>query len=146
MNIFYHQNLLGLTHISTMKGLTFNSCSVSEDQQIIESTSHGILPSLQHVTPRELAAALLEQVDTTHLSLLLSMPATTYTHHLPHWLRHSLQLFCCSKVPSLPLWLPLHSARQSFPALHHAPLYVYKVLSPLPPLTPSFSPPLFWSA
>lgn len=35
--------------------------------------------SLQHVTPRDLAAALLGQVGTIPLSLLLSSPDTTYT-------------------------------------------------------------------
>lgn len=97
---------------------------------------HGILPSLQHVLPRELAVALLGQVDIIHVSLFLSSPATTYTHHLPHWLQHSLQIFCCSNVPSLPLWLPLHC--QSSPALHHAPLCVHKVLPRLPPSDSSF--------
>lgn len=97
---------------------------------------HGILSSLQHVLPRELAVALLVQVDKIHLSLPLSSPATTYIHHLLHWLQQSSQLFCCSKVPSLPLWLPLLC--QSFPALYHAPLHVYKVLPQLPHSDSSF--------
>lgn len=97
----------------------------------LKEPSHGILPSLQHVPPRELAVAPLGQVDTIHLSLLLSSqpPSAPIISHTDSDTVYNC--FAVLKSSALPLWLPLHC--QSVPALHHGPLHVYKVLPPLPP-------------
>lgn len=130
----------GLIHILTVKWLLSTHLLCQKISRPQKAPSYGTFHSLQHTAARGLTATFLGQVGTINLSLLLPSPATTYICHLPHWLKHSLQPFCCPEIPSLPLWLPLCCLPcQPFPVPHHVPLPAHEVLPPLPRSSLSWS-------